>query len=189
MCQLILDSIAFFARPQQQVAQRNELLGEVSSSLKSLSSRLHVACVVTNQVTTKFVRDRDSTGVSRAGAANEAELVAALGVAWAHAVNTRFLLQTDAADHRFITVGKSPMYPGARFHYVLSAAGFDVMTQQQLQQMQQQQQQPQSQSQLQSQPPGGSSNIGSHMEVDTVSGSVLNMAMRSTHHMAVGTRR
>ena len=185
MPQLILDSIAFFAR--QQIAQRNELLGEVSSSLKSLSSRLHVACVVTNQVTTKFVRDRDSTGVARAGAANEAELVAALGVAWAHAVNTRFLLQTDPADHRFITVGKSPMYPGARFHYMLTAAGFNVMTQQQIQlQMQLQQQQQQQQQQQHSQShPGGSS----HMDVDTVSGSVLNMAMRSTHTMAIGTRR
>jgi hypothetical protein len=126
-CKLvILDSIAFLVRaippgggggggamqhhhaPQQQqhsaqsiAAHRNELLGEVSSRLKSLSDKLGVACVVTNQVGARF-----QPSAAAAAARSEVELQAALGVAWAHAVNTRMLLQNDPTGHRFITIAK-----------------------------------------------------------------------------------
>ena len=125
-CKLvILDSIAFLVRamppgggggggamqhhhaPQQQhsaqsvAAHRNELLGEVSSRLKSLSDKLGVACVVTNQVGARF-----QPSAAAAAARSEVELQAALGVAWAHAVNTRMLLQNDSTGHRFITIAK-----------------------------------------------------------------------------------
>ena len=87
------------------MSQRNEMLGEVSSRLKALSDRLGVFVVVTNQVTSKFSGGLGNTAAARASVSSELELQAALGVAWAHAVNTRFLLQNDGA-HRVVTVAK-----------------------------------------------------------------------------------
>ena len=79
------------------------------------------------------------------GAQSEHHLEAALGVAWAHAVNTRFIMQAENApvpaagtggaaavvssgQLRTLTVAKSPMFPQARIPYHISVAGWEVLS-------------------------------------------------------------
>jgi hypothetical protein len=110
---------------QASAIQRNELLGEVSSRLKSLSERLGVFVVVTNQVTPRFHAGLGSTAAARSSVASEHDLQAALGVAWAHAVNTRFLLQTHEA-HRYVTVAKVRRHGAAIITAVFGVLHADV---------------------------------------------------------------
>jgi len=175
---IILDSIAFLVRAMPAgpgiggggghahgapaaAAQRNETLGEVSSRLKALSEKLSVACVVTNQVAARF-----QANTAAAAARSEVELQAALGVAWAHAVNTRLLLQSDQAQHRFITVAKSPMFSSARYHYAITASGFEAL-----------------------QPMEVAGGGGGGATENVTAGSVIGMTMRPTHQMTVGGRK
>jgi RAD51-like protein 1 len=96
---LVVDSVAALARAEfgtgrGQIARRQELLGQIASVLKQQAERLHMAALVTNQVTTRMRADDGAD--AGAGAAT-----AALGVKWAHCVNTRLVLEgatlTDVA--------------------------------------------------------------------------------------------
>ena len=81
---LVVDSIANPVRSggygQARLPERQQLLGKVAGVLKRIGERLKVPVLVTNQVTANFSSET----------AEAAE--AALGVAWAHAVTTRFTL-------------------------------------------------------------------------------------------------
>lgn len=61
------------------------------------------------------------------GVRSDAHLVAALGVGWAHAVNTRFLLEMSADDRRTLRVAKSPMFPCDTFTYEIDERGATVV--------------------------------------------------------------
>ena len=45
-----------------------------------------------------------------------------LGVSWAHAVNTRIILERQG-EQRFIKIAKSPMFPCFAFPYIIDSAG------------------------------------------------------------------
>ena len=82
--QVILDSVAMLARLEygtDQVAARQKLLAEQASLLKQAAERFSLPVVVVNQVT------GGGDGTGPAGGQR-----AALGVVWAHAVNTRLVL-------------------------------------------------------------------------------------------------
>ena len=69
-----------------------ELLGQIASVLKQQAERLHMAALVTNQVTTRVrSADEDAGAADDGGGAGSA--TAALGVKWAHCVNTRLVLE------------------------------------------------------------------------------------------------
>jgi RecA/RadA recombinase len=58
---LVVDSVAALARAEfgvgrGQIARRQELLGQIASVLKRQAERLHMAALVTNQVTTRGAR-------------------------------------------------------------------------------------------------------------------------------------
>ena len=104
---LVVDSVAALARAEfgvgrGQIARRQELLGQIASVLKRQAERLHMAALVTNQVTTRARaadEGADSNALADAGAGDAsatAATAAALGVKWAHCVNTRLVLEGAA---------------------------------------------------------------------------------------------
>ena len=104
---LVVDSVAALARAEfgvgrGQIARRQELLGQIASVLKRQAERLHMAALVTNQVTTRARaadEGADSDALADAGAGDAsatAATAAALGVKWAHCVNTRLVLEGAA---------------------------------------------------------------------------------------------
>ena len=74
--------------------------------------------VVTNQVTTRLNRGADG-----------GELQAALGMKWAHSVNTRVTLEPAAppATASHITIAKSPCAPSLRFPYSVATTGIELL--------------------------------------------------------------
>ena len=98
---LVVDSVAALARAEfgvgrGQIARRQELLGQIASVLKRQAERLHMAALVTNQVTTRARAADEGADFFKAGASDAsatAATAAALGVKWAHCVNTRLVLE------------------------------------------------------------------------------------------------
>jgi RAD51-like protein 1 len=101
---LVVDSVAALARAEfgvgrGQIARRQELLGQIASVLKRQAERLHMAALVTNQVTTRARAADEGADFFKAGASDAsatAATAAALGVKWAHCVNTRLVLEGAA---------------------------------------------------------------------------------------------
>ncbi len=101
---LVVDSVAALARAEfgvgrGQIARRQELLGQIASVLKRQAERLHMAALVTNQVTTRVRAADEGADFFKAGAGDAsatAATAAALGVKWAHCVNTRLVLEGAA---------------------------------------------------------------------------------------------
>ena len=94
---IILDSAAVLLRSEfdpRQVAARQRQLAEQASLLKRAAERFDIPVVVTNQIT---AGDGAEGGQQRA----------ALGVVWAHAVNTRLVLDR-AGENRRIRVRAPP---------------------------------------------------------------------------------
>lgn len=110
---LIIDSIAVFVRAesgQGNSADRQVILAQQASILKRLADRCQISVIVTNQV---------------AGAGRDAEVSAALGVAWAHAVNARLVLE-NYDTHKTLTVGKSPATASYQYRFSVTAAGLEL---------------------------------------------------------------
>ena len=87
---VVLDSIAMLARLEHDsraMIARQKLLAEQSSLLKQAAERFGIPVVVTNQVT---------AGTD----ASDGQQRAALGVVWAHAVNTRLVLDQHMGMRR-----------------------------------------------------------------------------------------
>lgn len=83
---VVLDSVAMLMRLEydtRQVAARQQNLAEQASLLKQAAERFHLPVVVTNQITGGSSGDAQGAGDQQR---------AALGVVWAHAVNTRLIL-------------------------------------------------------------------------------------------------
>ena len=115
---LIIDSIAAPVRAhysRSDLSKRAEYLGATAGQLKYISDRFQLPCVVTNQV---------RGGSSAAGGG----LSAALGVTWAHAVNTRWVLEDEVGGggRRRLRVAKTPMFKGVSYGYVLGDSGVVV---------------------------------------------------------------
>ena len=115
---LIVDSIAAPIQAQygrSELNKRAEYLGATAGQLKYISDRYQLPCVVTNQV----------RGGSSAGGEG---LSAALGVTWAHAVNTRWVLEDElgGGGRRRLRVAKTPMFKGVSYGYVVNESGVVV---------------------------------------------------------------
>jgi len=108
---VVIDSIAGPIRQEfdamSQTNSRQEILTNIASVLKLLGDKFRIPIVVTNQVANKF---------------KEAQLTAALGVAWAHAVNTRFVLE-NVGSKKSIKIAKSPCDALSSFEYQITDAG------------------------------------------------------------------
>lgn len=116
---IILDGIASPVRQEfdrNRLGDRQEFLAKVASILKFVSEQFQLPCLATNQVTTKY-----------GGSSGSTSFQAALGVAWAHAVNTRWIVEEgDMPGSRRIRIGKSPMFRASAFEYVVTEAGVIV---------------------------------------------------------------
>lgn len=80
--------------------------GQQAAILKSLGETFRIPVVVVNQVTAQVHAPAHHTFQSSASSGNrqqESHLTAALGTVWAHAVNTRLVLES-VADVRYIKV-------------------------------------------------------------------------------------
>ena len=122
---LVVDSVAALARAEfgtgrGQIARRQELLGQIASVLKQQAERLHMAALVTNQVTTR-ARSGESAFAADDGAGSAAT-AAALGVKWAHCVNTRIVLEGATESSMMPAEGDGDRagakHPGARSRVV-----------------------------------------------------------------------
>lgn len=115
---LVLDSIAAPVRAhysRSDLSRRAEYLGAIAGQLKYVSDRYQLPVVVTNQV---------RGGSSAAGDG----LSAALGVTWAHAVNTRWVLEDEVGGggRRRLRVAKTPMFKGVSYGYMVAEGGVVV---------------------------------------------------------------
>lgn len=118
---VVLDSAASLARADfapGSLPDRQRMLGQQASRLKYLAEVFRIPVLVTNQVTT-HMGDPSSAG-------GGGHLTAALGTMWAHAVNTRLVLESTAGS-RFLRIAKSPAAPNAAFAYRVTGAGLEVL--------------------------------------------------------------
>ncbi|KAK9807879.1 hypothetical protein WJX72_011994 [[Myrmecia] bisecta] len=130
---IVIDSIAAFARSEfdrAQIAERQQTLGQQAAALKYLAEAFRIPVLVTNQVTTRIQGPAgyafDATSSSHAPeTSGQSHLTAALGTMWAHAVNTRLVLET-AGGARFTKIAKCPSAPNAVFAYAVTASGLEL---------------------------------------------------------------
>ena len=132
---IIIDSIASLARADNHssIPDRQRMLGQQAAQLKYLTETFSIPVLVVNQVTTMI---NTTTTTSGGGG----KLTAALGPAWAHAVNTRLVVESvrstaattmvDNDDDRFNTVRilrivKSPASPAMAMAYQVTKAGIE----------------------------------------------------------------
>ena len=113
---IILDSVASAVRREfnsGEIVARQAMLIEQAQRLKKLGESFDLPVLVTNQVTTA-VRDIDSS------------VTAALGPLWAHAVNTRLILEflgdLDIGSRR-LWVAKSPIASVACLEFDIAQKG------------------------------------------------------------------
>lgn len=102
--------------------QRQALLSQAANGLKMLANSFDIPIVVTNQVCSSYGQASKGQSV----ASSSASLSAALGVSWAHAVNTRFVLE-DGPGGLQISLGKSPMFQAVSIPYTIRNSGFHVI--------------------------------------------------------------
>jgi DNA repair protein RAD51 len=119
---VIVDSVASLVRgagAQANIQQRQMHLNMCSAALKRMSHNFGVAVLVSNQV-------MSSKGdASEDGSANF-NVGAALGLVWAHAVNTRLVLErarVGDAEFRTMTIAKSSVCPVRSFAVTIGADG------------------------------------------------------------------
>lgn len=130
---MIVDSMASLLRAEfggkDGAIRRAEMLGQQISLLKQLAERLQLVVLVTNQITTVLASGEEMPGGRGGGgggastsAPQASTLGAALGVKWAHAVNTRLQMEMDQGE-RWVCVAKSPMAPPVRVPYLIEGRG------------------------------------------------------------------
>ncbi len=102
---LVFDSVASKIRNEfdkTQIHARQAMLLEQAQTLKQLAERFNLQVLVSNQVTTKLGE-----------AVDDAFITAALGPLWAHAVNTRLVLEkiseTSNVGSKRLWAAKSPL--------------------------------------------------------------------------------
>eukprot|EP00958_Prasinococcus_capsulatus_P028431 scaffold6702_cov390-Prasinococcus_capsulatus_cf.AAC.7 len=133
---LVVDSIASLFRSQfsnSEMIERQKLLGKTAAALKYLAETFTIPVVVTNQVTTRFKNDTplangmwsSNRAPSEDIADDSGHVKAALGVKWAHCVNTRIVLTARGAS-RTMKIAKSPMAPSVSFDYVIKDTGLFI---------------------------------------------------------------
>jgi hypothetical protein len=118
-------------------AERQALLADIASTLKHLATTFDLAAVVTNQTVSRFGAPVPPLGAAASGGLPagqsdeefkatfevETQMEAALGMGWAHAVNTRFFLDGSADTCRILRVVKSPVVPLQAILFHISDGG------------------------------------------------------------------
>lgn len=115
---IIIDSIASMFRSEfgpNEMVKRQEHIGRVASTLKSLAESFNIPVLVTNQITTKIE-------------GSQSWLAPALGTAWSHAVNTRITMSADVSGQpgRSLRVSKSSFAPTIIVPYHVTRRGLEV---------------------------------------------------------------
>lgn len=106
---LVLDSMAFHVLKEfnsSQIVRRQALLGSIASILKWIAEAFRIPVLVTNHA---IVGSADS-------------LKAALGTAWSHCVNTRFVMR-EHDNQRLLCIEKSPIAPPLSVPYTIGPMG------------------------------------------------------------------
>jgi RAD51-like protein 1 len=128
---IVLDSITAAARGAgggaanggAAAGERQRALGRQASRLKFLAESFSIPVLVVNQVAATFGGGGGGGGFASGGDG----ATAALGAAWAHAVNTRLVMAAarapDRRPLRTLTVAKSPSAPETSLAYEVTAAG------------------------------------------------------------------
>jgi RAD51-like protein 2 len=112
---VVMDSVAFhFRHGFEDMAKRSRMLSLMSQEMNRLVSEFHLACVVINQVTTKF--STQSSGEKKV------QLVPALGESWSHAATNRVELYWDRGVRQAKLV-KSPSHKVSTVAYRVSVDG------------------------------------------------------------------
>ncbi len=115
---LVLDSIASKIRNEfdnTQIHKRQAMLLDQAQTLKQLAERFNMQILVSNQVTTRIGEQVD-----------DAFITAALGPLWAHAVNTRLVLEKLSEDNvgsKRLWSAKSPLCSVAHLACDVTAKG------------------------------------------------------------------
>jgi RecA/RadA recombinase len=119
---IIIDSVASLVRgtgAQANIQQRQMQLNMCSAALKRMSHNYGVAVLVSNQVMSSKGDASDD------GSANF-NVGAALGLVWAHAVNTRLVLErarVGDTEFRTMTIAKSSVCPVRSFAVSIGTDG------------------------------------------------------------------
>ncbi|KAL3750886.1 DNA repair protein RAD51 homolog 2 isoform X2 [Eucalyptus grandis] len=132
---LVIDSMAALTSGEfEHGASKINPLGWHISFLKSVGELSRIPIVVTNQVRSQSsddtwrynfqvgTRHRDLEDTSK----YDSQLIAALGIHWAHAVTIRLILETISGE-RFIKVAKSPMSPALAFPFSITSSGISLL--------------------------------------------------------------
>lgn len=127
---VIVDSVASVVRREydnKQIKDRQALLIEQAQTLKQAAERFDIPVLVTNQVTGRVGANDGLNGQGNSGAGSgggSSNVTAALGAVWAHAVNTRLVLENrGASGGRHLFVAKSPRCAVCSLQFAISAAG------------------------------------------------------------------
>ncbi|KAK7394230.1 hypothetical protein VNO78_14752 [Psophocarpus tetragonolobus] len=127
---IVIDSIAALFRSDfdntgSDLRRRSSLFFRISGGLRRLAKRFGIAVVVTNQVV-DFMGDGDvrvgnlGNGLYSSGR----RVCAALGLAWAHCVNSRlFFCRDDNEKSRRMSVVFAPHLPHSSCEYVIKGEG------------------------------------------------------------------
>ncbi|XP_024530341.1 DNA repair protein RAD51 homolog 2-like isoform X2 [Selaginella moellendorffii] len=109
---LVIDSIATLLEgdKEDEIFERQELLGKQASLLKYLAESCRLPVVVTNHVR--------ASGTYEGYGDGESELWVALGTAWAHAVNIRLVLEVREA--------KCPVSPAIAMPFLVTSYGIEI---------------------------------------------------------------
>jgi len=108
---VILDSMAFHVLREfsiSQIARRQALLGSLASILKWIAETFQIPVLVTNHA----LMNSESES-----------LRAALGTAWSHCVNTRFVMREITNNIRVLRIEKSPIAPPLSAEYSIGSLG------------------------------------------------------------------
>jgi RAD51-like protein 1 len=134
---IIIDSIASLARADRHssIPDRQRMLGQQAAQLKYLSETFSIPVLVVNQVTTMI------NNITTTSGGGGGKLIAALGPAWAHSVNTRLVVEsvrstaaTTMGDNdkddtvnavRILRIVKSPASPAMAMAYQVTKAGIE----------------------------------------------------------------
>lgn len=136
---IVIDSISFhFRRDFNDMGKRSRVLSEMASCLHALARKYKLAVVMTNQMTTRFMKrdhrvypprhtngaddDDDSDDRRRS---REAVLVPALGETWSHVSTNRIRLRRPKGTgvRRIAHLVKSPSHAPGRAYYRITERG------------------------------------------------------------------
>lgn len=130
---VIIDSIASLVRKEFGTAglssriQRSNFVVEQAAILKDLAKSFSIIVVVTNQITSQFQSSDAAENKNNIMLTSDHEhVVPALGITWAHSVNTRFLLQFRSSEQRQLLLAKSPLAPYISVTYTIQSTGIAV---------------------------------------------------------------